>query len=99
MVSIIQPYRVNLKAMKLSFVQLIKMSQFRPLSSNNERVINNFCKREFSGFCQKRTRNLSPSKREFPVTLIQLIDACLMIADNEKGCKELEEHADKQVCW
>jgi len=25
----------------------------------------------------------------------QLIDVCLMIADNEEGCKELEEHANR----
>jgi len=32
-------YPVHLKAIRLlSFVQLIKMSQFRPLSGNNERV-------------------------------------------------------------
>ena len=29
---------VNCKAVTIEFVQLIKMSQFRPLSSNNERV-------------------------------------------------------------
>jgi len=27
-------------------------------------------KREFSGFFQERTGNLSPSKREFPVALV-----------------------------
>jgi len=28
-------------------------------------------------------------------TVVQLIDVCLMIADNEEGCKKLEEHADR----
>src|SRR6218665_520035 len=56
----------------LSFVQLVKVSQFRPLSGNNERLLVNRLKslilngnfRELSGFFQKRTGNLSPSKRE-----------------------------------
>ena len=36
-----------------------------------------------------------PLGRDMFCVMAQLIDVCLMIADNEEGCKELEEHADR----
>jgi len=30
---------------------------------------------------------------------LSLVDVNLMITDNEEGCKKLEEHAGRQICW
>jgi len=71
-VSLMQPYPVNLKAMTNEFCAVEKLVSFGHfLAIMNmfacKQVINS--KREFSGFFQKRTGNVSPSKREFPVAL------------------------------
>src|SRR6218665_1330865 len=65
---------VDLKARTLNFMQLVKMSQCWPISGNKKRTCLHVNKslilqREFSGFFQKTTGNLSPSKRENPVAL------------------------------